>query len=270
MNIAKILTAGLMGLAVAVPSLGEADDRTKLQAQVDENVKAALATPVTALGDKVMTGSAQDWLRLGLAMLAGRGPGRKADDAEAAQLQALDARVMPLIGDYLKAHPGSDPARVNWSIVVKETPEEADFVETYEQVHSADYWLQHALFATTHFDITHFQRPDIRYYSGGPDVGGRQSSVETDETARVLPANLVFVAAHCIVAARRAADVDYQAWSTLPLSVRLLQTLPRNDMQARVDADVKASITKYATGTAACGTDEQFKADLETLKTAKP
>ena len=95
-------------------------------------------------------------------------------------------------------------------------------------------------------------------------LAGRQDDKAVDT-------HIVMAAAQCIVAARREAGLDYKAWSTLPLSIRLLQRLPRQDIQMKVDADVaaKGKNLNYPLGAAACGTDDQFKADVIALKSLR-
>ncbi len=261
--------SALVAAAVALcllPGVSRADFVSSNRNDAQPYIKAALATPMPALGEKALKKAPKDSLSLGLAMLAGRGDGVQTDTTnDAAKLQALETRIAPLIGDYLKAHPGANAMEVNWPLALQVTPDEAAFVEHYLQVHSADYWLEQAAYAIDGREEFLPRRPTLNVEA---NAQARMTDVIVPEKA--IDTNVVVAAAHCVVAVRRAAGVDYQPWATLPLSIRLLQTLPRKDMQARVDVDIANTTArpKYPVGAAACGTDDQFKAYVALLKPA--
>ena len=241
------------------PAIGSAE-------AVSSYVQAALSQPSPTLGAEALKKKPEDALRLGLAMLAGRPSGIATDDADdAARLQALEAHIGPQINDYLKSHPGADASRVNWSVVAMESKDDSDFVEHYLQVHSADYWLEQAIYAV-HGDAE--MKP--RQPTDDPQKNSGSKIYNTVEYSRTLDTSTVMAAAQCVVAVRRAAGIDYKPWSTLPLSIRLMQKLPRQDMQMKVDTDLNAKDAhpSYPTGPAACGSDDQFKADVAALKAA--
>jgi hypothetical protein len=251
---------GFAALAAALwlwPAVGSADTASSY-------VQAALSQPAPVLGAEALKKNPEDALRLGLAMLAGRPSGIATDDADdAAKLRTLEAHIGPQVNDYLKSHPGADAGRVNWPVVTMENTDDANFVEHYLQVHSADYWLEQAIYAV-HGDVE--MQP--RHATDDPQKNAASKIYNTVQYSRTIDTNLVMAAAQCVVAVRRAAGLGYQPWSTLPLSIRLLQRLPRQDMQMKVDTDLnaKGAHFSYPTGAAACGTDDQFKADVAALK----
>jgi len=255
-----------VGAVSLFPAISSADDSAHYQAEALPYVQAALTTQMPILGDRAMKTAPQDALSLGLAMLAGRTGAIKSDDTgDFAQLQALETRAGPFVQAYLKSHPGTDAGRVNWPIVVHETQDEANYVEHYLQVHSADYWLEHAIYAIDANEVVMPRQP-----TDDPQKNSRSTLYDTMQPNKAIDTHLIMAAAQCVVAARRETGIDYQTWVTLPLVVRLLQRLPRMDMQARVDSDIASKRTdlNYSTGAAACGTDEQFKADVAALKAA--
>ncbi len=236
--------------ASLLPGVCAADDVARYQAEAMPYVQAALTMPMRELGHQAKMNTAWNALRLGLAMLAGRSGAFTTDDADdAAKLQSLEADITPQIDSYLQAHPGVDANHVKWFAVAHESREETSFVEHYLRVYSADYWLERAAYA------------QIR-------VTGFVPAHTTD--GDVIDTNIVMTAAQCVVAVRRAAGLDYKLWSTLPLPVRLMQRTPHEDMQLNVDRDLNAKDAhlKYPTGAAACGSDDQFKADVAALKAA--
>ncbi len=251
---------------ILMPGICAADDVSRNQVDAAPYIAASLTAPMPGLSDQALKKAPKDALRLGLAMLAGRANAVSANDADdAAKLKALELRIEPVIGAYLKAHPGTDAGRTNWITVTQETPDEAAFVEHYLQVHSADYWLENAIYALDARETFVPRRPDLNV-----QLNGDAKMTDSLQMEKAIDTNIVLAAAQCVVAVRREAGIDYRAWSTLPLAIRLLQTLPRQDMQARVDGDLanKAAHLKYPVGAAACGTDDQFKTDVAALKAA--
>ncbi len=244
------------------PAVGSAEDWTKDSAPF---VASALSQPMSGLVERARGGDPNAALTLGLAMLAGRFNPASLDETP---LAALETRMLPLVDAHVKAHPGESLATVNWSGVANETRDEARFVDHYEQVHSADYWLERAVFSVVKTEVPVPQRPNPKDY--GENTVGTPAFARGTMTSSAIDINLIFTAAHCIVAVRRAAGMDYQPWGTLPLSVRLLQHMPRQDMQARVDGDLagERKDLHYPTGAAACGSDDQFQADVAALKAA--
>jgi len=251
--------AAAAAVSLLWPAVGSAD-------AVSSYVQAALSLPTPTLGAEALKKKPEDALRLGLAMLAGRPSGIPTDNADdAARLQALEAHIGPQINDYLKSHPGADAGRVNWSVVAMESKDDAAFVEHYLQVHSADYWLEQAIYAE--HGVTEMKP---RQATDDPQKNSASKIYNTVEYSRTIGTETVMAAAQCVVAVRRAAGLDYKPWSTLPLSIRLMQQLPRQDMQMKVDTDLNAKDVhpNYPMGAAACGTDDQFKAYVAALKAA--
>jgi hypothetical protein len=104
----------------------------------------ALSQPMPLLYDKAMAGDADDWLKFGLALAAGRPSPAIISDADQARLAVLNDRLQAAKRDWLKENPPDSLDRVPWDYQINLDQEDATLIWQADQKLSADYWLSRA------------------------------------------------------------------------------------------------------------------------------
>ncbi len=231
--------------------------RAKAIADAAPYVMDALTKPIDALYANGISGDGHDFLRMGLAMFAGRELGPDGPEDEAA-LAELEARVLPLSDAYVEAHPNLDTHKVDWRKVMKATSKDLAFVAHYQKRHSADDWLYAASNARDVHAGYNISRP-MHFENAAPP---------TENTTQwpLIDHRLFLTAAGCVRAVRIAAGHSYHGSRDLPVSVYLL----REDFGADLDRTLATAApdASIATGADACGTADQFQAYVAMLKAA--
>lgn len=218
---------------------------------------AAFTQPMADLDSLAQTSNADDWLRYGLALEAGRPQVTTVQDDDRQRLSALDGRLQAAKTAWLRNNPPGGEDEMPWKYQIDLSHEDATAVLHVQQATSADYWLSSAQGARTqHYSFT----------SEGTRFGGVSNHTYT-WWAPSIHAELILTATACADAVRQAAGLKLVP---APEVVRRLRDDKTYDIGAWLLKQHAGPGDDYTVGPAACGSARTFHHYIELVKGAAP
>lgn len=247
----RVMTASLCLLLLLAACAGQDD---KPASSVADYLPDALSQPMSVLYDKALTGDADDWLKFGLALTAGRPSPVIVSDADKARLMAIDVRLQAAKREWLKENPPDSLDMVPWDYQINLSQEDATLIWQADQKLSADYWLSRAKAAT--------------YVKGWvPGTSGGKygpASLSYPIIAPQVDPDVLLMAAACTVAVRKRAGLTA---IVVPEVVRRLRDRQVGDIEVGLTARRTPS---DIAGSSPCGSPETFNRYVALLKAASP